>query len=108
MDKETKEYGAEIWVPFVFIYISILLLAISISGNKKNIAKLDSRVSALEADANKPITMQEFQRRLKDTGNPLYDPGPLDGIPGPNTLEAARNWECTEIALQTAFKDWRR
>lgn len=36
-------------------------------------------------------SVREIQQRLKDTGKPRYDPGPIDGIPGPNTVTGWNN-----------------
>ena len=33
---------------------------------------------------------REIQQRLKDLDDPRYDPGPIDGIPGPKMI---RGWD---------------
>jgi len=36
-------------------------------------------------------SVREIQQRLKDLDNPRYDPGLIDGIPGPNTMTGWNN-----------------
>jgi hypothetical protein len=91
-------------------FIVVILLAGSIVEMIKNMeifAEFDKRISALERDANQPITLEELQRRLKDTGNPRYDPNLIDGIWGPQTAKAARNWEMDKLA-ESSFEGWRK
>ena len=40
-------------------------------------------------DPNIP-SAREIQQRLKDLNDPRYDPGPIDGIPGPKMI---RGWD---------------
>lgn len=50
-------------------------------------------------DPNIP-SAREIQRRLKELDNPRYDPGKIDGIPGPNTLEGWNNYTCDQYAIR--------
>ena len=43
---------------------------------------------------------REIQRRLKELDNPRYDPGKIDGIPGPNTMEGWNNYTCDQYAIR--------
>jgi len=42
----------------------------------------------------------EIQSRLKALGDPRYDPGKIDGIPGPNTIEAWDNYTKDQFAIR--------
>ncbi len=41
-------------------------------------------------DPNEIPSAREIQERLKALGNPRYDPGKIDGIPGPKMI---RGWD---------------
>ena len=41
-------------------------------------------------DLNYIPSAREIQQRLKDLDDPRYDPGPIDGIPGPKMI---RGWD---------------
>ena len=41
-------------------------------------------------DPNYIPSARQIQQQLKDLDNPRYDPGPIDGIPGPKMI---RGWD---------------
>lgn len=41
---------------------------------------------------------REIQQRLKDLDDPRYDPGPIDGIPGPRMTTGWDNYICDRYA----------
>ena len=43
-------------------------------------------------------SVRQIQQRLKDTGKERYDPGPIDGIPGPNTITGWNNYTKDQFA----------
>jgi hypothetical protein len=42
-------------------------------------------------DTNYIPSPREIQQKLKDLDDPRYDPGKVDGIPGPDTITAWNN-----------------
>ena len=44
------------------------------------------------------LTITELQQALADCNHPRYDPGPIDGIAGPRTIDAWQNWTFDKYA----------
>lgn len=67
------------------LIIAVVVLSVAyVNEIKKPIVKL--------VPVQSPIpSVREIQQRLKDTGKERYDPGKIDGIPGPNTITAWDN-----------------
>ena len=45
-------------------------------------------------------SVHDIQRRLKDLDDPRYDPGRIDGIPGPNTVTGWNNYTKDQFAIK--------
>lgn len=69
----------------LILLIAVVVLSIAyVKERKEPIVKL--------VPVQAPIpSAREIQQRLKDLDNPRYDPGPIDGIPGPKMIEGWDN-----------------
>ncbi len=48
-----------------------------------------------------PSARQIQQQSLKDLDDPRYDPGPIDGIPGPKMIKGWDNYVCDQYAKRS-------
>ena len=56
-------------------------------------------------DPNFIPSAREIQQRLTDLDKPRYDPGPIDGIPGPKMIRGWDNYTCDQFAKKCFEKD---
>lgn len=59
-----------------------------------------SKVIYIYVQDPKIPSARRIQQRLKELDNPRYDPGKLDGIPGPNTMEGWNNYTKDQFAIK--------
>ncbi|KKL62609.1 hypothetical protein LCGC14_1065730 [marine sediment metagenome] len=52
-------------------------------------------------DPNFIPSARQIQQSLKDLDDPRYDPGPIDGIPGPKMIEGWDNYTCDQYAIRS-------
>ena len=52
-------------------------------------------------DPNYIPSARQIQQSLKDLDNPRYDPGPIDGIPGPKMITGWDNYVCDQYAKRS-------
>ncbi len=52
-------------------------------------------------DPNFIPSARQIQQSLKDLDNPRYDPGPIDGIPGPKMIKGWDNYICDQYAKRS-------
>ena len=52
-------------------------------------------------DPNHIPSARQIQQSLKDLGDPRYDPGPIDGIPGPKMIKGWDNYICDRYAKRS-------
>ncbi len=52
-------------------------------------------------DPNYIPSARQIQQSLKDLDDPRYDPGPIDGIPGPKMIEGWDNYVCDRYAIRS-------
>lgn len=71
------------------LIIGLICLAIACCFLTRANQRLEQQLFAAQTYIQTP---QELQQHLKDTNNPRYDPGQVDGIIDPNTLRAWDNW----------------
>ena len=76
------------------LIMAVVVLAIALANErKKPIVKL-----VPVQDPNCVHSIMETQKRLKATGKPRYDPGPIDNIPGPRFMRALDAYICDQFA----------
>ena len=78
----------------IILIMAVVVLSVAyVNERKKPIVKL--------VPVQSPISsVRQIQQRLKDTGKERYDPGPIDGIPGPNTVEGWNNYTKDQFAIR--------
>ncbi len=52
-------------------------------------------------DPNFIPSARQIQQRLTDLGKARYDPGPIDGIPGPKMIKGWDNYICDQFAKRS-------
>ena len=52
-------------------------------------------------DPNHIPSARQIQQSLKDLDNPRYDPGPIDGIPGPKMIKGWDNYTCDQYTKRS-------
>lgn len=75
----------------IIITVSALSIAVSLSKRPQEI---------YIQDPNYIPSVREIQQQLKDTGKERYDPGKVDGIPGPKTIKAWDNHNIDQFAIR--------
>ncbi len=65
----------------VFVTVIYLGFAVKLLERPKIIYIIDPNIPSV----------REIQQRLKDLDDPRYDPGKVDGIPGPDTMRGWNN-----------------
>ena len=71
----------------IILIMAVVVLSVAyVHERRKPIVKL-----VPVQDPNYIPSVREIQQRLKDTGKPRYDPGKIDGIPGPDTMTGWNN-----------------
>ena len=87
-----KDYLSRAGKLILIIFVVVLSVAY-VKNRREPIVKL--------VPVQDPIpSVREIQQRLKDTGKPRYDPGKIDGIPGPNTVEGWNNYTEDQFAIR--------
>ena len=69
---------------------TILIVVITVSALSIAVNLAEPKIVYVE-EINIP-SVNDIQRRLKALEDPRYDPGPIDGIPGPNTVSGWDNY----------------
>ena len=83
----------------IILIMAVVVLSVAyVHERRKPIVKL-----VPVQDPNYIPSVREIQQRLKDTGKPRYDPGKIDGIPGPKTIEGWDNFTKDQYAIR-AFR----
>lgn len=78
----------------LLLIIAVVVLAVAyVNERMKPIVKL-----VPVQDPNHIPSIMETQKRLKATGKPRYDPGPIDNIPGPRFMRALNNYTKDQYA----------
>ena len=64
----------------------IVCITVCALGIANSLSKRPKEIYIYVPDPNYIPSAREIQQRLKDLDDPRYDPGPIDGIPGPKMI----------------------
>ena len=76
----------------------IVLIVVCAVGIANSLSKRPKEIYIYIQDPNYIPSAREIQQRLKDLDDPRYDPGEIDGIPGPEMIRGWDNYICDRYA----------